>query len=207
VRVFAAQPAEVLHLSDDAYVGAARYGDVVLWHYALARHWFKVNLTTDLGGRIVETGGGDSGDGFAFNCDIATPLRRQASEIFAVDLFTDVLVRADASTYQVCDLDEFAQARRDGLILPAEARGAMRGLAELTALIDRGDLLPFLSRTHPIGPLDPPPAPPVAHVPRAQVPLLHPEARAAWCSTVSPASPRTSPRRAASRPSPFATLT
>ncbi len=155
----------MLHLSSDAYVSAARYGDVVLRHYAFARHWFKVNLTTDLNGRIVETCDDGPGGRFAFNCDIATPLRREENAVFAVDLFADVLVRADSTTYQVCDLDEFGHARRDGLILPAEADGAMSGLAELTAIIDRGDLLAFLSGTHPIGPLEPPPAPPVGHIP------------------------------------------
>jgi hypothetical protein len=79
----------------------------------------------------------------------------------------------------VCDLDQFDQARRDGLILPGEVPGAMRGLAELTGIINRGDLLAFLSRTYPVGPLDPPPASPLGHVPRAQVPLLTSENRAA----------------------------
>jgi hypothetical protein len=180
VRVFACQPAGVLCWSSDAYVSAARYGDLVLWHYAFARHWFKVNLTTDLGGRIVETGGGEPGGRFAFNCDIATPRRRQDDAVFAVDLFADVLVRADGVTYRVCDLGELGQARRDGLVLPGEARGARRGLAELTGIISRGDLLAFLSRTCPIGPLDPPAAAPVGRVPPSQVPLLGPDSRAAW---------------------------
>jgi hypothetical protein len=49
----------VLRLSGDVHVSAARYGDIVLWHYAFARRWFKVNLTTDLAGvRTV----GHSGD-------------------------------------------------------------------------------------------------------------------------------------------------
>jgi hypothetical protein len=34
VRVFAAEPAGVLRSGSDVYVSAARYGDVVLWHYA-----------------------------------------------------------------------------------------------------------------------------------------------------------------------------
>lgn len=175
VRVFVSQPSGVLHLNSDAYVSAARYGEVVLWHYAFARHWFKVNLTTDLDGRIVETGS-DGPDGrFAFNCDIATPMRREDDAVFAVDLFADVLVRADGITYQVCDLEEFGQACRDGLVLPGEARGAMRGLSEITGIIERGDLLAFLSSTCPTGPLDPPPAAPVGHVPLAQVPLLDPD--------------------------------
>ena len=36
VRVFTAGPGGVLRFSSDVYVCAARYGDVVLWHYAFA---------------------------------------------------------------------------------------------------------------------------------------------------------------------------
>ena len=179
VRVFSAGPGGVLRFDDDVCVYAARYDDVVLRHYAFARHWFKVNLTTDLTGRIVETGDPDPDLRFAFNCDIATPMRRHDDAVYAVDLFTDVLVRADAVRYRVTDLDEFAEARRTGLILPAEADGAEQGLAELTDLIERGDLLPFLSQAFPIAPLHPPAAVPVAPVPVAGVPPLSLASRAA----------------------------
>ncbi len=180
VRVFTAEPGGVLRFSTDLYVCAARYGEVVLWHYAFARHWFKINLTTDLAGQIVETGGDEPGGWFAFNCDIATPMRRNGTEVLAVDLFADVLVRADASSYRVVDLDEFGQACRDGLILPAEARGAEQGLAELAAIVERGDLPAFVSRACPVGPLRPPAAAPVGRVPLRRVPLLDPGSRAAW---------------------------
>ena len=50
VRVFTSGPGGVLRFGGDLYVSTARYGDTVLWHYAFARHWFKVNLTTDLAG-------------------------------------------------------------------------------------------------------------------------------------------------------------
>jgi hypothetical protein len=104
VRVFVTGPSGVLRLADDVYVSAGRHGNVILWHYAFARHWFKVNLTTDLGGHIVETGGHEPGSRFAFNCDIATPMRRRDSDVYAVDLFADVLVHADGVTYRVCDM-------------------------------------------------------------------------------------------------------
>jgi hypothetical protein len=180
VRVFSATPGGVLRHGSDMYVSAGRHGDIVLWHYAFAGHWFKVNLTTDLAGQIVETGGEDPGSRFAFNCDIATPMRRDGDAVLAVDLFADVLVRADAVSYRVVDLDELRQAIRAGLILPAEARGAARGLAELTAIIERGDLLAFLSEACPIGPIQPPAAAPAGRVPLSQVPLLHAENRAVW---------------------------
>ena len=179
VRVFVTGPGGILRFSDDVCVYAARYDDVVLWHYAFARHWFKVNLTTDLTGRIVETGGPEPGLRFAFNCDIATPMRRHGRTVYAVDLFADLLVRADGVRYRVGDLDEFGQARRDGLILPGEALGAERGLAELTAVIERGELLAFLAQAVPIGPLRPPAAMPVDRVPVARVPLLSWASRAA----------------------------
>jgi Protein of unknown function (DUF402) len=186
VRVFTAGPGGILRFGDDACVYAVRYDDVVLWHYAFARHWFKVNLTTDLAGRIVETGGAEPDLRFAFNCDIATPMRRDHDTVYAVDLFTDVLVRADATTYRVTDTDEFDRARRTGLIQPGEARGAEQGLAELTGLIDRSELLPFLSRALPIAPLNPPAAASVARVPIAQVPLLSPASRASHTGHAAP---------------------
>jgi hypothetical protein len=107
-------------------------------------------------------------------------MRRRGGAVFAVDLFADVLVRADSVTYQVCDLEELERALLTGLILPAEARGARSGLAEHTGIIEEGHLLAFLSRACPMGPLDPPPAAPPGHAPLAQVPLLGIESRRAW---------------------------
>jgi hypothetical protein len=180
VRVFVAEPGAVLRRTGELYVSAGRYGNVVLWHYAFRRHWFKVNLTTDLEGRIVETGGATPGGPFAFNCDVATPMRRADHAVLAVDLFADVLVRADGVSYRVCDTGELEQARGQGLVLPDEARGAERGLAELTGIIERGELLAFLERACPVGPLDPPAAAPPGRAALAQVPLLSLRSRAAY---------------------------
>jgi Protein of unknown function (DUF402) len=180
VRVFVTGPGGVLRLADDVYVSAGRHGNVILWHYAFARHWFKVNLTTDLGGHIVETGGHEPGSRFAFNCDIATPMRRRDSDVYAVDLFADVLVHADGVTYRVCDMEEFQQAHGRGLILPGEARGARRGLAELTGIIERRELTAFLRQTCVVGPLNPPIASPADRTPLRHVPLLSEENRATW---------------------------
>jgi hypothetical protein len=164
VRVVVTEPGGVLRLGGDVYVSAGRYGDVILWHYAFTRHWFKVNLTTNLDGQVVEIGGDDPGSCFAFNCDIATPMRFWDSAVYAVDLFADVLARADGVTYRVCDLEEFRQAQGQRLILPAEARGARAGLAELTAIIERGELAALLRHTCPDGPLNPPVASPAERI-------------------------------------------
>jgi hypothetical protein len=104
VRIFCTPSRGVLRLDDSVAVSEAVYDGTVLRHYAFAGHWFKVNVTTDLSGRLTETG--DPGRRFAVNCDIATPMEREACSTFGVDLFTDVLVRNDATSYVVADRDE-----------------------------------------------------------------------------------------------------
>jgi hypothetical protein len=47
--------------------------------------------------------------------------------MLAVDLFADMLMRADAASYRMCELDEFGQACRDGLILPEERAAPLGG--------------------------------------------------------------------------------
>jgi hypothetical protein len=92
VRIFRTLPAGVLRLDDSVAISEACYDGVVLRHYAFADHWFKVNVTTDLTGRLTETG--DASHRFAVNCDIATPMVRSGDGTFGVDLFADVLIRA-----------------------------------------------------------------------------------------------------------------
>jgi hypothetical protein len=74
----------VLRLDDSVAISEAAYGRVVLRHYAFADHWFMVNVTTGLSGRVTGTGEGDSR--FAFNCNIATPMEREGDSTFGVDL-------------------------------------------------------------------------------------------------------------------------
>ncbi len=119
-------------------ISEAVYDRVVLRHYAFADHWFKVNVTTDLSGRLTETG--DDNHRFAFNCDIATPMEREEGSTFGVDLFTDVLVREDATSYAIVDEDEFGEMLGRGVVSPAEGRGARSGLRELLELIDFSEL-------------------------------------------------------------------
>jgi hypothetical protein len=97
----------VLRLDNQIVVTEALYDDVVLRHYAFADTWFKVNVTTDIAGNLVETG--DAGQRFAFNCDVATPMERAATSTFGVDLFIDVLVRDDATSHIVGDQDELSR--------------------------------------------------------------------------------------------------
>ena len=148
----------------------------MLRHYAFAGHWFKVNVTTDRGGRLTETG--DRTYRFAFNCDIATPMEREGDSTFAVDLFTDVLVRQDATSYVVTGRDEFGEMLGRGVISAAEGRGAERGLRDLVDLIEAGRLLRWLSDLAPLGPCQPPRARPMR---RGRVPArLLPGTRRTW---------------------------
>jgi hypothetical protein len=176
VRIFRTPSPGVLRLDDSVAVSEAVYDGTVLRHYAFAGHWFKVNVTTDLNGRLTETG--DKARRFAVNCDIATPMEREACSTFGVDLFTDVLVRDDATSYVVADRDELGEMLGRGVISAAESRGAERGLRELLELIEAGRLLGWLGELAPFGPCQPPRALPMR---RGPVPgRLWPGIRRTW---------------------------
>jgi len=103
---------------------------------------------------------------------------RRGADTFAVDLFDDVLVRADGITFVVTGEDEMRKAAEDGLISQREAAHAAAELELLTALISGGRLLEWLAAACPFGPAGAPPARPVKRVP---VPaLLLPGERATW---------------------------
>jgi hypothetical protein len=193
VRVFTIPGAGVLRADPEAVVYQVRYGTVLLRHYAFAEHWFKINLTTDLAGRPIETPAPREGLlPFAFNCDIATPMRWQPDTcgdgaagggwyaVAAVDLVLDVLIRADARTHVVCDEQEFTQAQADGLISAGEASGARAGLAILLGLIEHGRLLGFLDGVAPFGAGLGPAARPQSVIALAELPAVQPVHRATW---------------------------
>lgn len=136
---------------------------MVLRHYSFAEHWFKINVTTDLAGNPVETG--DAHASFAFNCDIATPMEREDDNTYGVDLFIDVLVRADARFHVVGDEAEFEEMLDRGLVSRSEERGARRALRALLDLVEAGHLLPWLHERAPFAPSRPPIAPPTERGP------------------------------------------
>lgn len=163
VRIFRTPTSGVLRIEDQIAVTEAIYDDVVLRHYSFAEHWFKINVTTDLAGDAVETG--DPDVPFAFNCDIATPMERENDSTYGVDLFIDVLVRADTRSYVVGDEAEFEEMLDRGLVSRSEERGARRGLRELLDLVESGHLLPWLHERAPFMPSRPPAAPPMERGP------------------------------------------
>jgi hypothetical protein len=178
VRVFVSQ--DVPRLDEDVFVARVRYGDVVLHHYAWSSRWFKVNLTTNLDGDIVETPASPGVPAFAFNIDIATPMERRGREMFAVDLFVDILVRADGLNYVVGDESEARQAARDGLISPRELRAAERAVKELMDIIGRGSLHELINETWPLEAACPAEAPAMQRVALRHVSILSPRERSSW---------------------------
>jgi hypothetical protein len=162
LQLFTIKRGGVLRADGEVLVTEALHGEVVLRHYAFADRWFKVNCTTDVVGRFTEAGSTDGGSPpFAFNCDIATPMERDGNSIYGVDLFIDVLVRRDASSFYVGDEDEFVEMANQNLLSRAEQGAATGALSELLQLIETGRLLPWLDDFEPFGPCDPPAAPPM----------------------------------------------
>lgn len=176
VRIFRTPTPGVLRLDDMIAVTEAIYDGVVLRHYSFADHWFKINVTTDVVGNLIETGATHAP--FAFNCDIATPMERDGDRTFGVDLFIDVLVRANARSYVIGDEKEFEEMSQRGLLSRAEARSARHAVRDLVALIERGHLVPWLHEQVPFGPCQPPEAPAME---RGPVPnRLEPVVRRTW---------------------------
>lgn len=105
-------------------------------------------------------------------------MEREGDSTFAVDLFTDVLVREDGMSYVITDRDEFRDMLSRGVISAAEGRGAEHGLRELLELIEAGRLLCWLGELAPFGPCQPPRARPMR---RGPVPArLLPDIRRTW---------------------------
>jgi hypothetical protein len=153
VRQFRVPRRDALRWDASVFVCEAAHDDVVLRHYAFADEWFKVNVTFDRHGELVETPADhDVAQPFAFNCDIATPMLSEPFAVYGVDLFLDVLVRVDGSTYDIVDEDEFAHAVDSGLLSAGEVAGARRGLERLVQLITRDELVGFLESACPFGP-------------------------------------------------------
>ncbi len=180
VRHFRVPRCDVLRLDPHLYVSEVVFDGIVLRHYAFHDEWFKVNITFDPAGGIVEAAPAPDAPAFALNCDIATPMRLHHGAVHGVDLFADVLVRADGAGHQVTDLDELRQAAADGLVSPHEAYRARLGLDRLLDLISSADLLDFLDHACPFGPSRAAPALPVERAPLADLPLLQPARRPTW---------------------------
>ncbi|WP_433213704.1 hypothetical protein ACQP00_02465 [Dactylosporangium sp. CS-047395] len=162
VRQFRVPRSDVRRLDDVAFVYDVGFGDVVLRHFAFRDEWFKVNVTLDRQGRLVETAPGPGHPAFAFNCDVATPMVVRGDAVHAVDLFADVLVRADGVSHQVQDVAEMEEE-----LQPEQLHDARRGLERLLSIIERGELAAFLDAVWPFGPTDPAPALPMVKVPSA----------------------------------------
>jgi hypothetical protein len=180
LRLFPMPRSGVLRFDDEVFVAQIRYGDIVVRHYAWRDHWFKINCTTDLRSRFIETTAPDDVPPFTFNCDIATPMLRRDDAVFAVDLWLDVLVRRDGATHAVYDDDEFGEALTLGLLSQREAAGARAGLDELVDLIERRALVDFLAEVHPFVPTDVPEAPAMKRVELTDAEPLLPRLRASW---------------------------
>lgn len=180
VRVSSFRSEGVLRADESVFASEAYDAGVVLRHYAFHDRWFKINVTTDRDGQVVETSPSPGVPAFAFNCSMATPMRCGTDAVYAVDLDADVLIRADARTYAIRDLDALVESVRLELISPAEAQGAVCGLADLLDLVERGRLVDVLHEAYPFGSSASPPAPPVDRVPLITVPEVQPGMRPTW---------------------------
>jgi hypothetical protein len=179
LRRFACAPASVIRADEAVVVVEAAEGDRLIRHHMWADRWFTITTTIDLVGRFIE-GGGPKTIPFAFDCDISTPFIRIGDSVYTVDMWLDVLVRADGTTYQVVDRDHFARAQAAGWLSEAEASGALRGLEDLTGIIERAELIEMLAAIHPFGPAERPAPDLLPRADPSDYPLLLPGIRSTW---------------------------
>lgn len=180
LRVFPVPPSGVLRADDDVLVTQTRWDDVVLRHYAFRHHWMKINVPVGDDGLPFDPTDENGETGYAFNCDIATPMRWEANCVYSVDLWLDVLVRADGSSPVVMDEQDFEKAVEEQWLSERETLAARYALDALLVMIERGDLLDFLDGAEPFAPPVDPPAAQRRHVPLSTVPLLQPGRRSTW---------------------------
>jgi hypothetical protein len=180
VRVFSFDRSSIVRWDDLCFVSDSLFGDAVLRHYAFRDEWFKVNVTTDRNGRIVETPPSADAPAVTFNFDIATPMRREGNAVYTVELFADVLVRDDGTTFEVGDRIELDAAVSKGSISPKEHRQARDGVDRLIELIHRKELISFLNDVYPFGESRAQPAQPMQLVPVDEVPLVQSGPRPSW---------------------------
>ncbi len=180
LRLFQYETPSVLRFDETVLVVEVDYCGTLLRHYAFPDRWFKINCTTNLSGNFVEEQRDPALIPFCFNCDIATPMLRQSNAVFGVNLWIDVLIRSNGASYQVIDEDDFAYATQQGWLSEREAHGARSGLDELLDMIDRKELIAFLSDLHPFRPTTAPAAIDMRRVPQANFPIVHPGLRPTW---------------------------
>ena len=145
------------HLQSPAHIGCeaavfdgllhSPQGPVYCRSYRFFQRWLSVFITFDED--LTLTAGPDHPFPFAFNCDITTPHYRHGDCLFTTDLCIDILVGSDGRSYRVEDEDQLPQLYERGQFGQLWYERALRELRALTALLEKGELIHFLSRIAP----------------------------------------------------------
>jgi hypothetical protein len=114
--------------------------------YLFRQHWLEIFITFDDHLHFRP----DTADAFpfVFNCDLTTPYVVFENQGYTVDLYLDLLVAADGTTYQIRDRAAFDAAQSNGI--PRSWCDAVeRETAWLVDLLDTQQFLPMLNRLAP----------------------------------------------------------
>jgi hypothetical protein len=180
LRVFTFEQQSVLRFDETVCVVEADYGGTLLRHYAFPDRWFKINVTTDRAGNFVEEQADPRPIPFCFNCDIAAPMVADGNAVFAVDLWVDLLVPSRRPDVLCRRRGRDCRAMANGWLSEREVDGARVGLTELIDIIERKQLIGFLSRLQPFGSTHAPPANAMRRESASRFPLVHPYLRPSW---------------------------
>ena len=150
VRIFDLT-SEPTHAGCDAVVidSVVIEGDISTYcrgYYFLDR-WLSVFVTFDE--QLGLKSDSDHSFPFAFNCDITAPHYYRRDSIFTTDLYLDILVGTDGSTYQIEDSEDFQKAFDVGFFGRGWFDGARQETERLIDVLESGRFLDFLNEVEP----------------------------------------------------------
>lgn len=146
IRVFEYN-SEPVYAGSDAVVFDSLIHDTHCRGYYFLDSWLSVFITFDEQLKLKP----DSNHNFpfAFNCDITTPHYWNGNSIFTSDLYIDILVGADGSSYQLEDMENFQNAFEKGLFGRKWLDGARQEAEQLIDLLESAQFLDFLNKVEP----------------------------------------------------------
>ncbi|MBN1699156.1 MAG: DUF402 domain-containing protein [Spirochaetales bacterium] len=119
---------------------------LVLRHFVFYDKWFDIHCFLSSHGSLRTLPGPID---FCFVCDISTPVFKVKNKFYNIDLAYDILVGSDGKTHLIKDEDDFLRALTRHWITEDEKEGALKGLSEMTSIINNEGITSYCNAIVP----------------------------------------------------------